>query len=253
MKNMLMVISYDGSEYKGWQRQPSELSIQGTIEKTLKRLLKEEITIDGAGRTDAGVHSIKGQTATFNLTTHIEAEPLRYALNRALPRSIHIDQITTVPDTFHARYHALGKTYRYIIDQSLEASPLRAKYVHHLDRPLDFKAIRLAMQHFVGTHDFKTFMASGSKIEDTVRTLYSFTLEQYKEEYHFTISGDGFLYNMIRIIMGSLIQVGDHKIEPDEIRAIIESKERSRARYTAPANGLYLIHVEYAPNIFYQV
>lgn len=250
MKNMLMLISYDGSEYKGWQRQPHEMSIQGTIEKTLKRLLNEEILIHGAGRTDAGVHSIKGQTASFNLTTHIESEQLRYALNRALPTSIHIDKMKRVPDTFHARYDAIGKTYQYRIDQSIEANPLRAKYVHHLNKPLDFEAIKRAMPFFIGTHDFKTFMASGSKIEDTVRMIYSFNLEKHEDEYVFTISGNGFLYNMIRIIMGSLIQVGYHKIKPDEIPEIIKSGDRSRARHTAPASGLYLINVDYEQDLF---
>lgn len=249
MKNIMMVISYDGSAYKGWQRQPKALSIQGTIESTLKRMLNEEIFIHGAGRTDAGVHSIKGQTASFSLTTHIEEDQLKYALNRALPSSIHIDKLMTVADTFHARYDATGKTYQYIMEQSLEANPLRAKYVHHLDKPLDFEAIKIAMKFFIGTYDFKAFMASGSKIKDTVRTIDRFELEKHENEYIFTISGNGFLYNMIRIIMGSLIHVGYHKIKPDEVPSIIMSGERSRARYTAPANGLYLTNVEYDQNI----
>lgn len=245
MKTLKMTISYDGSEYKGWQRQSQECSVQGTIEQTLKALLKEEIAIHGAGRTDAGVHSLNGQTASFQLNTNIGADQLKYALNRALPASIHIGEILEVPDTFHARYSAVGKTYQYIIDQSPEANPLRAKYVHHLDKPLDFKAIEEAMSYFIGTHDFQTFMASGSKIENTVRTIHSFGLKRQGDEYVFTISGDGFLYNMIRIIMGTLIQVGYHKTMPNQIEAIIRSHSRDKARHTAPANGLYLMKVHY--------
>ncbi|WP_228727923.1 tRNA pseudouridine(38-40) synthase TruA [Fusibacter ferrireducens] len=247
---MLMVISYDGSAYRGWQRQSQDMSIQGTIESALEKLLNEAICIHGAGRTDAGVHSIKGQTASFNLKTHIAGDQLKYALNRALPSSIHIDKIVAVPDAFHARYDATGKTYQYIIDQSPEANPLRANYVHHLDKPLDFEAIKVAMTFFIGTHDFKTFMASGSKIKNTVRTINRFSLEKDRNEYIFTISGSGFLYNMIRIIMGSLIQVGYHKIKPDEMPAIIRSGDRSNAKYTAPASGLYLMNVDYGQRIF---
>lgn len=245
MKTFKMIVSYDGSDYKGWQRQKDDVTVQGVIESSLKTLLNENIVIHGAGRTDAGVHSIKGQTASFRIETSIEPDKLKYALNRILPRSIYIDEITEANYEFHARYNAIGKKYCYIIKNNEELDPFRSRYVHHVDKSLNFEAIEAAMQYFVGTHDFSAFKASGSKIENSIRTIYSFTLERKLDEYHFTISGDGFLYNMIRIIMGTLLKVGEGKISPEDVPGIILSKDRSKARLTAPACGLYLMEVFY--------
>lgn len=248
MRTFCMVVSYDGSAYSGWQRQSSHQSIQGTIEKRLSKLINETVQINGAGRTDAGVHSLSGQTASFEIEANISAEQLKYALNRALPDSIYIETVAEMPEIFHARYHAIGKTYEYVINQDVKPSPIRHNYCHYVAERLDIEAIEQAIHHFKGTHDFAGFMASGSSVENTIRTIYEFELLKEGGDLRFRISGDGFLYNMIRIIVGLLIQIGRGKIPPNEVTKIILSKDRNRAKWTAPANGLYLKKVHYPLN-----
>lgn len=245
MQTISMRIQYDGSGYHGWQRQSRMKSVQQTLEKTLSKVFDQTIEIDGSGRTDAGVHAL-GQCISFKVNLTMPIENVRIVVNRRLPNDIYVESVTLESDDFHARYCSIGKTYVYKIYTNEARSPFFDKYYFHFENALDESAIREAMQHFVGTYDFKTFMASGSGTEHTVRTIYRFDLEVSENALVFTITGDGFLYNMVRIIIGSLIHVGTGKIKASDIPSILESGDRNRAKYTAPAHGLYLKSVYYS-------
>jgi len=245
MQTLSMCIQYDGSGYHGWQRQTHLKSVQGTLEKVLSRVFDQDIEIDGSGRTDAGVHAL-GQWVSFKVNLTIPFENIKTIVNRRLPDDIYVTHISLESDDFHARYCAIGKTYVYKIYTNRARNPFLDKYFFHFEHDLDLNAIRQAMMHFVGTYDFKAFMAMGSPKENTVRRIYRFDLDQLGNELTFTITGDGFLYNMVRIIMGSLIHVGTGKIKASEIPAVIESGDRNRAKYTVPAHGLYLKTVYYS-------
>lgn len=245
MQTLSMIVQYDGSGYHGWQRQSHLKSVQQTLEKTLSKVFNQTIQIDGSGRTDAGVHAL-GQCISFKVDLTMPIENVKFVVNRRLPNDIYVKSVTLQPDDFHARYCSIGKTYIYKIYKEKGRSPFLDKYAFHIEHDLDENAIRLAMDHFVGTYDFKTFMASGSSAENTIRTIYRFDLEVTDTTFEFTITGDGFLYNMVRIIIGSLIHVGTGKISASDIPSIIASGDRNRAKYTAPAHGLYLISVYYA-------
>jgi len=247
-----MVISYDGSGYSGWQRQSvgnyiKQNSIQAVLEKGLKTVLGERILIDGAGRTDAGVHAF-GQTASFKTDNSIPPDKFRFALNRVLPSDIYVKSLVPVPDDFHARYSAIGKTYEYRLYTDKDRNPFLSKQMSFVLGELDEDKIRQAMQYFMGKHDFKTYMASGSKVKNTVREITSFDLMKSDNQWCFLISGDGFLYHMVRIIIGTLINVGKGNICPDSIPDIIKSGDRSRAKDTASPEGLYLLSVQYPDN-----
>ncbi len=245
MQTISMCIQYDGSGYHGWQRQSRMKSVQQTLEKTLSKVFNQTIEIDGSGRTDAGVHAL-GQCISFNVDLTMPIENVKFVVNRRLPNDIYVESVTLQPDDFHARYCAIGKTYVYKIYTDVARSPFLDKYAFHFEHALDESAIRCAMNHFVGTYDFKTFMASGSSTENTIRTIYRFDLDVSDNTFEFTITGDGFLYNMVRIIIGSLIHVGSGKISASDIPSIIASGDRNRAKYTAPAHGLYLKTVYYS-------
>lgn len=244
MQTILMTLAYDGGQYHGWQRQTHSKSVQEVVERALSKVYRQNIHIEASGRTDAGVHAY-GQTATFEVDSTFPIENLKLVVNRILPQDIFITQAIQVPDGFHARYHAVGKTYEYHMIRSEIRDPFRHRYAHQVTKPLNVEKIREAMPYFLGTHDFKTFMASGSQIQDTVRTVYDFDLTVEGDELKFKITGDGFLYNMVRIIIGTLIHVGLGKVNPSAIPDIIHSGDRNRAKYTAPACGLYLSRVYY--------
>ncbi|MDN5353192.1 MAG: tRNA pseudouridine38-40 synthase [Clostridiales bacterium] len=241
-------IAYDGSEYCGWQRQPREKSIQEVIERALSKLLLQDVVIHASGRTDSGVHAL-GQCASFQAELIVPIENLKFALNNRLPKDIRIVHAVCVPADFHARFNALGKTYLYKVFISKETDPFRSRQYCQMSPPMDAFAVMEAMQYFLGTHDFSAFKASGSAVRDTIRTIIAFDLERRAGEdgdtWLFTITGDGFLYNMVRIIMGTLFRVGQGQLMPNEIPGIIESGERHLARWTAPAEGLYLKQVYY--------
>jgi len=248
MKTFMMIVSYDGTNYFGWQRQRHHTSIQGTIEQALKKMLREDISIDGAGRTDAGAHSL-GQTATFNTTRDVSAEQIKIAVNNLLPEDIVLKEVMAVSPSCHARYHAIGKRYGYKLYLSSYADPFKSRYAARIVHALDEKAIRKAMVHFIGTHDFAAFMASGSNIDNTVRTITQFDLSIKENEWYFQITGDGFLYNMVRIIVGTLLDVGRGKLSSNAIEDIIQSRDRDLAKRTAPSCGLYLEKVYYSEEI----
>ncbi len=246
MQTISLKLKYDGSHYHGWQRQNNVQTVQGTVEKALKRVLKQDISIDGSGRTDAGVHAL-GQCVTFKADLTMPVNNVKFALNKILPLDIHVMEARIVPDEFHARYSAIGKTYQYKIHTVKERDPFLERYSYHYPHELDIDRMRQAMVRFLGTHDFRTFMASGSMTQNTVRTIYDVSLEATDTSVIFTVTGNGFLYNMVRIIVGTLLHVGIGKITPEQIPEIIGARSRDRAKFTPPGCGLYLAKVYYDP------
>ncbi|MBM7561829.1 tRNA pseudouridine(38-40) synthase TruA [Fusibacter tunisiensis] len=249
-KTIAMWIAYDGADYCGWQKQKHHKTIQGILEKKLARILKTDIRIHGSGRTDSGVHAM-GQCVTFTADLIMPVDRIQVALNKILPSDIFINDVREMPNDFHARYSAIGKTYVYKVYMGKQRDPFKDRYYSYCPYKLDLEAIKNAIPCFLGQHDFRTFMASGSQVSNTVRTIHVFELkEDFKNNIlEFTISGDGFLYNMVRIIIGTLFQVGRGNVKVEEIPNIIEACDRSAAKWTAPAQGLYLKEVHYENNV----
>lgn len=246
MRNIKLIIEYDGTNYCGWQVQENGPSIQAEIEKALFAVTGEKININGSGRTDAGVHA-KGQVANFTTESSIPPEKFAYALNNKLPEDIVIKESAEVPLDFHARFSAVGKKYSYLVINTRFPSALLRNHAYHVNycERLDIERVKIAAEAFIGTYDFSGFMASGSKVSNAVRTIYDISVEQEEELIRFIYKGSGFLYNMIRIITGTLLYTGIGKINPEDIRDIILSKDRERAGITVPACGLYLEEVYY--------
>ena len=255
-KNVLLTISYDGTGFYGWQRQPDRPTIQGTLESTLSRLMKAEIHLKGTSRTDAGVHAL-GQRASFTADVRIPTEKLPLVVNRALAARqqgpfaispIRVWQAEEKPLDFHARFDAKGKTYLYKIRNSGCISVFDRNYVYHVDKPLDVEAMREAAALLTGTHDFRSFEASGGNPrESTIRTISRLKIAAGKEagDLEIYVTGDGFLYNMVRIITGTLVETGLGLIPPRDMTRILEAKDRNAAGHTAPPGGLYLAEVYY--------
>lgn len=244
MKNIKLTIEYEGSKYHGWQVQPNVTTIQGQIIEAINKITKENVNLIGAGRTDTGVHA-KGQVANFLTNSNIPEGKFSYAINSQLPLDISIVKSEKVPMDFHARYDSKGKRYCYIIYNSPIRSPLYRNYAYHVPYELDIQKMNMAKKYLLGIHDFKAFMSSGSSIVDTVRTINSIFLTKRDSLIFFQIEGNGFLYNMVRIIVGTLIEIGNGKITHNSIPRILESKDRNIAGHTAPARGLYLEKVFY--------
>lgn len=246
MRNIKLIIEYDGTNYSGWQIQENGPSIQGALEKTLFDITGEKIRIFGAGRTDKGVHAT-GQVASFTTASSIPPERFIYALNGLLPGDIVIKDSREVPLDFHARHSAIAKRYSYHINNSKFPSALLRNYAYHVKycERLDIDRVEKAAEAFLGTYDFSGFMATGSVFASTVRTIYEISIETEKDMIRFIYKGSGFLYNMVRIITGTLLYAGIGKIDPNDIKDIIMSKDRDRAGITAPACGLYLEEVYY--------
>ena len=254
MKNILLTIEYDGTGFKGWQRQPHVRTVQGELERVLSFACKEEITINGTSRTDAGVHAL-GQRATFTMSSGLPVEKLPLVVNNLLSGGMHSQHLAgdvrivaaeEVSADFHARFDSKGKMYRYIIRNAADVDIFRRNYCYQMTEPLDEEAMREAGKYIVGTHDFKCFQAAGGEEkETTVRTIYSLNVQRHGENVVIEVAGDGFLYNMVRIITGTLVEVGRGKKNPEDLKDIIESKDRRKAGHTAPAEGLYLVEVYY--------
>ncbi len=241
-----LIVEYDGTNYAGWQRQLNGLSVQEVLERAFAAASGESVRIHGAGRTDAGVHAM-AQTAHLNTQCTIPPEKICYALNMHLPPDIRVKSSEQVHDNFHARFDAKGKHYRYTIDNAAHASAVYRHTTAHVRSSLDVAAMREAAAYILGTHDFATFCASGSEVKDTVRTVYSLDITEEKPFIHIDIKGSGFLYHMVRIVAGTLIEIGQKKRTTASMRDIIESKDRERAGVTAPAKGLMLVSVYYEP------
>ncbi len=239
-------MEYDGTNYAGWQRQLNGLSVQEMLERAFEAASGECVRIHGAGRTDAGVHAM-AQTAHFDTSCSIPPEKICYAINMQLPSDIRVKSSQLADDSFHARFDAKGKHYRYTINNTAHASAVYRHTTAHVRGSLDVAAMREAAVYIAGTHDFAAFCASGSEVKDTVRTVYSLMITEEKPFIHIDIKGSGFLYHMVRIIAGTLIEIGQKKRMPASMREIIESKNRERAGVTAPAKGLMLMSVYYEP------
>lgn len=239
-----LIISYDGTNYGGWQLQKNAPSIQGELEKVLERLTGRRIVIQSAGRTDAGVHAL-AQAAHFDWDGAIPAQKLPFVFNSMLPRDIRVTSAQQVSEDFHARYSAKGKRYVYTIYNSPHSSALLYNRAAHIPGELNIEAMRRAAGYIRGTHDFKAFCAAGSYVKTTVRTVTRLDIDKQNELVRITVEGDGFLYNMVRIIAGTLIRVGLSRLEPEQVERIIEERRRAAAGFTAPPQGLTLEQVFY--------
>ena len=245
MRNIKLVIEYDGKEFNGWQKQPNKSNIQGEIERAIKQITGEEVDLTASGRTDAGVHAL-GQVANFKTNSNIPIEKIPIALNSNLKKSIVIKSAEEVEERFHSRLNCKRKTYRYIINNSKYGTAIYRNLETHIPMKLDIQKMQEAVKYFEGEHDFKAFKASGTSSKSSVRTIYKAeVIDAGNERIYIELTGNGFLYNMVRIIAGTLVEVGLGKIEPNEIKTIIESKKRENAGKTLPPQGLYLVNVEY--------
>jgi tRNA pseudouridine38-40 synthase len=242
MKNYKVVISYDGTDYFGWQRQPDKITIQGTIEKVLSGFRSEKINLIGAGRTDAGVHAL-GQTAHFTADLKLSDQELLKALNGQLPRSIRIISLEQVSLDFHARKSALSKIYRYRIYNAYDISPFDVRYVLHHPAPLDLIKMESAASLFVRHDDFTSF--SSNRFLPPVRNVTASEIKQENHEIIYSVQADGFLRYMVRAIVGALLSVGQGKMTPPDIEALFQGKNRSELVPTAPPHGLALMKVLY--------
>ncbi len=246
MRNIKITIEYDGKNFAGWQIQPKKESIQETIQNALKEITGEDIEITASGRTDAGVHALN-QVANFKTNSTIETTKIPYALNSKLPNSIVIKSAEEVEERFHSRYNCTEKTYKYIINNNEFPSALNRYREFHMPQKLDFEAMKEATSYFIGEHDFAGFKSSGgAPKKTTIRTIKKATITKSKDNrITIELTGDGFLYNMVRIISGTIVDVGLGKIKAQDIPEIIESKDRKKAGKTLPPHGLYLVNVKY--------
>lgn len=240
-----LVVAYDGTDYCGWQVQPNGITVEEVLNRELSRLLKEEITVTGASRTDSGVHSL-GNVAVFDTDTRMPAEKISYAINQRLPEDIVVQDSCEVPEDFHPRFAASQKTYEYkILNRKFPMPTLRRDTLFYC-HPLDEGRMRQGAQFLVGTHDFTSFSSVKAQTNTFVRTVYELTVERTEDDIiHIRITGNGFLYNMVRIIAGTLLLVGAGKLEPEEVGRILAAKDRGAAGPTAPAHGLTMIGITY--------
>ncbi|MFR4353017.1 MAG: tRNA pseudouridine(38-40) synthase TruA [Roseburia sp.] len=244
MKRVKLVVAYDGTNYKGWQVQPNGITIEEVLNRELSKLLGEEITVTGASRTDSGVHSL-GNVAIFDTDTRMPADKISFALNQRLPEDIVVQGSAEVPTDWHPRYQNSVKTYEYRILNRTFRMPTRRLDTYFYHYPLRLEKMQRAARHLVGEHDFKSFCAVNAQVRTTVRTIYACDVEREGDIITIRVIGNGFLYNMIRIIAGTLIRVGGGEIEPEEIAAILAARDRGAAGPTAPAHGLTMIGVSY--------
>lgn len=245
MQNYKLLLAYDGSRYAGWQRlAKTEQTVQGKVETALSRLTGQNVQLCGSGRTDAGVHAA-GQVASFRLQTPVDCGVLLEQLRRYLPEDVGALALEPAPERFHARLSARRKTYCYRIWNSPTPCVFERKYVYPVPQPLDAGAMERAAQRLLGTRDFAAFCTRHSEKKSTVRTLERVRVERVGQELRLYYTADGFLYNMARILTGTLIEVGDGRRQPESLDAVLASRCRELAGYTAPARGLCLMEVEY--------
>ena len=244
MRNIKLTIEYDGKDFNGWQKQPNKLNIQGEIEKAIFNVTGETVELYASGRTDAGVHAL-GQVANFKTNTTIPINKIAIAINSQLKKSIIIKQAEEVEEDFHSRYKCKQKTYRYIINNSLQGTAIYRYLEYHMPQELNIEKMKKAIKYFEGEHDFKAFKSSGTSSKSSVRTIYKAEIKQNEEKIYIELTGNGFLYNMVRIISGTLVDVGLGKIKAEDIPNIIEEGKRENAGKTLPPHGLYLVSVIY--------
>lgn len=246
MQNICLIVEYDGSGYCGFQDQarPDRPSVQAALEKAVHQVTGEAQRVHGAGRTDAGVHAY-GQVVHFHTHSRIPAERMPYALNRHLPFDIVVKEARRVPDAFHARKSATSKTYEYVWYNRSQPSPFWRPYAHFVPQPLYIPAMQEAAQAFVGRHDFSAFRSAQATVRSSVRTVLLADVTADLPWVRFTVEGDGFLQHMVRIMAGTLLQIGLGKEGPESVAAALRSKLRNDAGPTAPPQGLYLVRVNY--------
>ncbi|MBK7643497.1 MAG: tRNA pseudouridine(38-40) synthase TruA [Planctomycetes bacterium] len=249
MRNLRILVAYDGSKLFGWQRQDGFNTVQQHIEEALHALVGERVVVQGAGRTDTGVHAL-GQVAHFHADTRLEDDRLRHALNANLPGSVRIRRLETCPPDFHARFDALGKRYLYLVTTSRFQPPFARELVHWVHHPLDLGRMREAAALLHGKHDFRAFGNTGSPRATTVRTLRALRIVAHQRGFGVLAEADGFLYNMVRTLVGTLLAVGRGRFPPQQVREALESGRRELAGPTAPACGLYLVRVRYPESVF---
>lgn len=249
-RNLKLTLAYDGTNFSGWQVQPELETVQGTLASVIRRLTGENVLPQGSGRTDAGVHAL-AQVASFATESPIPVENFQKALNDLLPASIRVLEVSEVAVGFHARKSARAKTYRYRIFRGPVCLPFLARYVWHFPYPLDEDAMVCAAGEVVGEHDFTSFAAvDAEKGQDegegsNVRTIFSSSWERQRDELIYTVRGNGFLHHMVRNLVGTFLLVGKGTLQVEDIRRILEARNRSAAGATAPASGLFLVSVEY--------
>lgn len=244
MKRVKLTVAYDGTNYCGWQVQPNGISVQEVLNRELSQLLKEEIHTIGASRTDAGVHAL-GNVAVFDTENRMPADRISLALNTRLPQDIRIQESREVPAEFHPRFCETRKTYEYRILNRKFPDPTRRLYSYFYYYPLDVDLMRKAAQYLIGEHDFKSFCTAKPETENTVRHIEALDIDRANDLITIRIRGNGFLYNMVRIIAGTLIRVGGGFFEPEHVREILEARDRSMAGETARPEGLTLVKIEY--------
>ena len=244
MRRVKLIVAYDGTDYCGWQIQPNGITVEEVLNRALSRLTGEEIRVIGASRTDAGVHA-RGNIAVLDTASTIPAERFAYAVNPLLPEDIVVLKSEEVPQDWHPRYQNSVKTYEYRILNREMPDPLKRKYTWHVSFPLDIDKMREAAEHLKGQHDFRSFCSVHTAVKSTVRTIYTLDIVKSGDEIIIRISGNGFLYNMVRIIAGTLAEVGRGFRTPEDVRDLLTAKEREQAGATAPPQGLTLIRIEY--------
>lgn len=244
MKNIKLTLEYDGTNYGGWQKQSNNKTIQGELEKAISKATGEEVEVTGSSRTDAGVHA-RGMVANFRTNSPIPADRFREAVNRNLPDDIAILKSEEVNDSFHARYNTKGKTYSYTIVNRYEKVSIGRNYIYHVKDSLDIAKMEKACTFFIGKHDFSAFKTNGSSVKTSVRTISELYIKKDDDIIKIFITADGFLYNMVRIIVGTLVEVGKGKIDPVNIKNIIDSRDRTKAGPCVKPNGLVLEKVYY--------
>ena len=244
MKRVGLVVAYDGTKYSGWQTQPNGITIQGVLNDTLSELLGEKIETIGASRTDAGVHAL-GNVAVFDTESRIPGEKFSYALNQRLPEDIRIQLSEEVEPDFHPRYCDSEKTYEYRILNRKFPVPTERLYSYFYHYKLDVDKMKEATSYLIGRHDFASFCGSGAQVKTTIRTVTSMDVWRDGDMVTIRISGTGFLYNMVRILAGTLCEAGAGRLDPETVPAILASRDRSKAGPTLPAQGLFLKCVNY--------
>ena len=247
MKRIMLTVAYDGTAYNGWQVQPNGITIEGELNKALRELLGEDISVIGASRTDAGVHALCNM-AVFDTENRILPKKIAPALNARLSEDIRVQRSIEVEPDFHPRRCNTKKTYEYRIYMGRYENPIGRQYAHFVYVPLDVEKMQTAAEYLVGEHDFKSFCVAKAQVLTTVRTLYSAEVKKEGAYLLIRVSGSGFLFNMVRIIAGTLLEVGKGKMEPEQVKEILKAKDRQAAGPTAPARGLTLVSFEFCEN-----
>lgn len=246
MRNIKIILQYEGTRYQGWQKQEStENTVQGKLEVLLTKMCGRKVEVDGSGRTDAGVHAL-GQVANFHIDSELTVGQIMKYMNTYLPEDIAVIEAKEVADRFHSRLNAKGKTYRYRVINSEIPHIFDRRYVYILPEELDIKAMKEAAGYFIGTHDFKAFTSAKRSKKSTVRTIEELAIEKNGDEIDFTFKGNGFLYHMVRIMTGTLLEVGLHKREAVQVRSLLSEGTREDAGMLVPAKGLTLVEVRYS-------